>query len=642
MLEHPATHLNSETTHDRLRLGMLALIMIVYMATCALSVAIPDTTRDVYVAYEISRGRWLPLEGPVFGGAIHLGPIWYYLLAIPLFFVRSWIVLVLFAAAIAALKFWFAYLCGSRLVDRDFALIWASCLAFPGWTTLEQVTLFTPNITEAAVLAVVLLNIALWRRHSWLLAFTLGLACGLAIHSHPTTVVGLPLSLASALLASSRPTRLRTALIFLSGFALLFIPYAASQVHSGLADFEKTSAYISGNVSLSQLLNVPAIWYAALIAGPLLIGSYLLQLGGVKLWIYKVAFAAVASASLIGVVRSFFAGPHRPILIGTLIIVCVLTIEIAFLRVNTPVYFLYALIPFLSALMALGLWHVGRMLQLRYLSLGVAGLAITGELLLASARAIAMHNGVGTLPDFSDIVTSDKRAPYTDIWFPAHEHDASGEFLCAHGDKISVHGPLAYLVDRNLNVDAMLRCDRNPSIELSGSISRERLHVIGLPRAFWEVLHATPRCWLGPIGITPAARVLWPPTSIPQVSPRTYYPRSFASGPSVTETFTFDARPSEAVVITNVVFGYAPWEIASVEANGNKVEPASKTEMSRLYVAPRSMGPAVQWRISYTTPDPSRIDFATVSADDDRLQSVSSCNSDTGWQSLTRGTPKST
>src|SRR5437667_1332598 len=108
VLEHPATHLNSEAMRDRLRLGMLALIVIGYVATCALSVAIPDTTRDVYVAYEISRGRWLPLEGPVFGGAIHLGPIWYYLLAIPLFFVRSWIVLVLFAAAIAALKFWFA------------------------------------------------------------------------------------------------------------------------------------------------------------------------------------------------------------------------------------------------------------------------------------------------------------------------------------------------------------------------------------------------------------------------------------------------------------------------------------------------------------------------------------------------------
>src|ERR1700681_2490029 len=124
-----------EPKPEKLQLAMLALIMIGYVGTSVMSVAIPDTTRDVYAAYEITRGRWLPLEGPVFGGAIHLGPMWYYLLAIPLFVVHSWLALVLFAAAMAGLKFWFAYLCGSQLVDRDFALIWASCLAFPGWAT---------------------------------------------------------------------------------------------------------------------------------------------------------------------------------------------------------------------------------------------------------------------------------------------------------------------------------------------------------------------------------------------------------------------------------------------------------------------------------------------------------------------------
>jgi hypothetical protein len=638
ILEHPATPLNSEKTRESLRVAMLALIMIVYIATSAMSVAIPDTTRDVNAAYEISQGRWLPLEGHILGGAMHFGPVWYYLLAIPFVFVHSWLASIIFASMMAALKFVFAYLCGSQLVDRDFALIWASCLALPGWTTLEQITLFAPNITEAAVLAVVFVNIILWRHHSRLVAFALGLVCGLAVHSHSTAGVALPLSLASVLLAPPRSARLKSTLLFLGGFALLFIPYVASQIHFGLPDLPTAGNYLSGSVSFSQVFNAPAIWYAVLITGPVQVGLYLLHVSATKVWMYQMGLAVLGSVSLIGVVRGFVVGPHQLLLIGIAMIASVLTIEIAFLRPTTPVYFVYVLMPFLSALMALGLWHAGRVLRLRYLSFGVAALALSAEVILASTRSLAVQQGVGTFPDFSDIVTSAKSAPYTDVWFPAYAHDASGDFLCAHGDRISVHGPLAYLVDRNLNVDSMIRCQRNPSLELSGAIPRDRLHLIGLPRAFWEALHAVPSCWLGPIGVTPAAQVLWPPASILQVSPRMYYPRPFSSARSVTETVDFDTLPSEGVVITNVVFGYAPWEIESVEANGSKIEPIFKTEMSRLYVSRALLVRTVQWRITYTTPDASKIDIATVSMRGEGAQRVSSCNSDAAWQTLVSGT----
>jgi hypothetical protein len=117
-----------------------------------------------------------------------------------------------------------------------------------------------------------------------------------------------------------------------------------------------------------------------------------------------------------------------------------------------------------------------------------------------------------------------------------------------------------------------------------------------------------------------------------------YYPRPFSSARSVTETVDFDTLPSEGVVITNVVFGYAPWEIESVEANGSKIEPIFKTEMSRLYVSRALLVRTVQWRITYTTPDPSKIDIATVSMRGEGAQRVSSCNSDAAWQTLVSGT----
>jgi hypothetical protein len=107
----------------------------------------------------------------------------------------------------------------------------------------------------------------------------------------------------------------------------------------------------------------------------------------------------------------------------------------------------------------------------------------------------------------------------------------------------------------------------------------------------------------------------------------------------MTKTVTFDALSSEAVVMTNVVFGYAPWEIASVEANGSKIEPTLQTEMSRLYVSQAfPTVPAVQWTITFATPDPGKIDIATVSTNGDGAARISSCNSDTAWQGLTSST----
>src|SRR5438270_12987844 len=89
----PASH--------RLRLGAIAIslaLMSMYIASSAFSAAIQDTARDVYYAYSIRHGLWYPLEGPVLGGAVHLGPAWFYLMALPLWVHDSWLSVALFAA----------------------------------------------------------------------------------------------------------------------------------------------------------------------------------------------------------------------------------------------------------------------------------------------------------------------------------------------------------------------------------------------------------------------------------------------------------------------------------------------------------------------------------------------------------------
>src|SRR5262249_22862930 len=96
---------------------LVAALYLVYVASFAWSIAVPDTARDAFIAHAIRHGEMLPLEGPVLGvpSAIHFGPLWYYLVSVPLWLSDSWIAFVLFQGAVCGLKFPLAWHCGRRI-----------------------------------------------------------------------------------------------------------------------------------------------------------------------------------------------------------------------------------------------------------------------------------------------------------------------------------------------------------------------------------------------------------------------------------------------------------------------------------------------------------------------------------------------
>ena len=73
------------------RWGVLIFFIVfigIQVWTC-LSVALGgvllvDGSRDLAQAWKIVSGENLPLQGPLFGGAFHLGPLYFYLVALPL------------------------------------------------------------------------------------------------------------------------------------------------------------------------------------------------------------------------------------------------------------------------------------------------------------------------------------------------------------------------------------------------------------------------------------------------------------------------------------------------------------------------------------------------------------------------------
>jgi hypothetical protein len=89
--------------------------------------SVVDTARDIFYAWQLADGRQFPLEGPVFGAALHGGPVWFYVLAIPLLVTPGWLGLNLWVGLLTGMKYALAYACGARLAGRNFGLLWPAC-----------------------------------------------------------------------------------------------------------------------------------------------------------------------------------------------------------------------------------------------------------------------------------------------------------------------------------------------------------------------------------------------------------------------------------------------------------------------------------------------------------------------------------
>jgi hypothetical protein len=591
---------------------VLIALTAIYTGSYAFSIAIPDSTRDIYIARAISVGESFPLEGPVLGDSIHGGPVWFYLLAIPLWFYQSWLVAALFAGAIAGLKYLLAYVCGGHLVDRRFGLLWASALALPGWQTIEQIAFTNANVAQTCILASLYFGIRMHQQPSLSRAFVLGIAGGLAFHGHPTTLPVIPLSLALAIAVSPPHRRTTAALGFLAGCITPFTPYLASQLLHGFPDFATGMGYVQTKIGLRQIANAFAIVRSTAFDGPTLIARYVIGVEEPLLWAVKTVVTCFVVAMLVATLWAARRAEGRATL-WFVAAVAIFAACIAYLRPTTPVYFAYVLIPAQAAVLALGV-HV--------LSRGAAGttwvsafavLALSLHALVTWRIGAAISQGVGTLPDVGNIVSNASSETSTNVWFPSYAHDASGLFLCRQGDRSAVHGPLAFVTDLNLGVDSLIRCGRITDVQLSGTGDSDRAHWVGMPKSFWSAARLRPSCWIGPLGLVEASSRLAPADGIAPASPKVFLPRPFLRGPLQEQSITFTAPGTQALVLTNVIPWYMPWRVLSVHANGRELSPVASTSVAQLYALPGAARlDTVKWEAVFAAVDTSKIDVVTV------------------------------
>jgi hypothetical protein len=594
--------------------AVIAFLMLAYTAGYAFSTPHTDTADELMRAYEIRRGLAYPLEGPFLGNAVHLGPVWFYLVALPLWISPQWLAAALFIGFVCSFKFPLAYHCGRQLVDGDFGMLWAVCMFVPGWTSFEPLLFLNPTAIAATSLLVLAIALrAIDRAAGPWIWLALGVALALAVHVHPTSMPIAVLVIPAWIAARRRGEPLARALVAMAaGFALPFLPYVVSQFQNGFADFGSASSYMTGQVSLPNIVNAPAVVLDAIGTGPRVVAQYLLG------WSERAAALLGVAALVIGALSLAALGARdarrgHAIFLGAL---ALFAAWIACMRPTTPFQFTWMLGPPLAAVMAMGLWTLSRRPRWRWTA-GAALVVLVSLNTYAIARtARTVNEGQGVLP--SRVLDIKGRIPaieFHDVWFPAIGHARLGHLLC-DTQPLSLHGHLAYIVDKDLALDTLFACNDRSKLSLAGSAGR---HALGMTRHFWGALGVEASCWIGSLGITSKVTPLVQRDAIAIADGSRYLPRVAHRAAPTPVTFSVAAPANAAVLVTNVLGEYERFAMIDARVDGRPASSVATNDVSALYVVPGARDPRpVLWTFTVATTDIGAVDVVAVDPSADR------------------------
>ena len=358
--------------------AIVATFMAIYIASSAFGAAGRDAARDVAAALATRDLGALPLHGPLLAGTSHLGPLWFYLLAAPMTVARSWVGVALFVAILGSLQFPLAYAAGRRLIDRRFGLLWCALLALPGWGSFQLVGFSHTNMVPVCSMLVLyaLVRLAQQRQARWLVLAAAALS--LALHAHPSTVGLAPLILVVALLAMpGSGALLRWGTVALLVALLPFAPLLVERHSAAVPLVAQAAGYLGSTMHASNLLAIGPLLWAMGVRGPRIVAEGLVALAPGVPAITIVTVLALEFAALCGLLFSLRRQPWP--VAAALIATGAYAALIAWLRPTTPFYMTYALLPFVAALGALGLYGLCAGLREHGSALltGVIGLILT-------------------------------------------------------------------------------------------------------------------------------------------------------------------------------------------------------------------------------------------------------------------------
>jgi hypothetical protein len=586
--------------------AVVALIAVGYLAFGAFVGGGYDPGRDVAVAWSIVRDGATPLLGPLIAGHAHLGPAWFYALALPLALWPAWLSVALFVMLVGACQFPLAFAAGRRLADARLGMLWALALAMPGWASFESVGFASTNVMRTLTLATVYVLVRVRdapRLAGWLGA---GLLASLATHAHPSCAWLVLVAAAAAWRrpgAAGAPLRPRAAalLAVAAGFALPFLPLLAAPPAVVASTYDVAGA----NAGIANLARVPALLWSIAWRGPQAIMSAVYPPAHVPA--ANVALLA-ALAGIAGALRGVAAaiGGDRAARLGVALTL-VSVVFVALIRPVTPVYMAYSIVPGYALLVAAG-W---RALLRRWPFATAIGVGVV----LATALAVgvgvvrSMRDGGGRIePVIADITRPLPATPTPpDVWLAALDADRLGRALCVA--PAPVHGALAYVLDVFYAMPLRMHCAAEVprfTQEAAGTPAAGRL---GLAMRHYRALGAAPSQRIGGIGLEAVARIVAAPPRRDLPQDDTYPPHPYIAGAPLRIGYAFDAPSAEVLVVANPRVTWMPGWTSDVRCDGTALAPVSADLVTRLYRCPA--GSLHRWQVNVAAADPQAIEIVS-------------------------------
>jgi 4-amino-4-deoxy-L-arabinose transferase-like glycosyltransferase len=231
---------------------ILALGALVRLSGLDVGWFLQDQVRDAMAAQGILSGREFPLVGPhaAMGTVYLVGPLYYYLVAIPYGFSTNPVVGVAFLNLLGVLSIYLTYLLGKEMFGAPVGLIAAALYAVFPMAVLSGKALWNPGFIPFFA---TLFLFTLWRflvgRCPWILALALFLL-GVLLQIHMSGAM-FALLLPVALLLYRPPLQQWPLITGLLSIVLLYVPYVIFEVQHGFPDTDKIFAWAGENPSSS-------------------------------------------------------------------------------------------------------------------------------------------------------------------------------------------------------------------------------------------------------------------------------------------------------------------------------------------------------------------------------------------------------
>lgn len=598
-------------------LVLLAAFMLVWIYAAIGSNGMYDGYRDMFMAESIVSRTAFPLNGPVIGYIFHLGPAWYYLLAAPLLLFHNPAMVNATVGLLGSLQFPLAYQLGRRFESSRLGILFALALALPGWSAFQLVML-----THVCVVVTCSLFGALttwrYREHPCSArAVVLGLALSSMLHAHPTTILLIGIFAVAAITATPASRRLAHVGVAICAALLPFVPMFAYQAMHGWPDLTSASAYASNGLAMPSVSRAARICLALTDYGANYVAHYWLELPRFALHglrALNATYFVAAAAGIALLVR--FDRRRLHWVLALLAIVLVQALFLTIIREITPFWMVFAQLPLIAAVVALGLdrlceGSLGRYVFVVVLASSWTLWSIASWLWIASSpwqgiEGVAKHPRHG-LMEITEHQTLE--VPFRTARIPVSQLFTIAPHTCA---PITLYAHYALFIDKSFGIGAIARCGNADMIRLGGMPQAGVPARVGLRDYTWQHIGLTPEYFLGALGISPPANVWHSPQAMPVVKGFSYPPHQLDID---TREFQVDgqARGDQVVVVAFRALDYGPFRVIEARADGQPIAPVWKDEATTIFRAPDSLhdAGAVSWKIRINA-TPAYVDVLTL------------------------------